>query len=101
MIKKVKFGNTNNVTLVEFGNGSVSFRGGYEKEGQSKFLLFKEGPPGNIGIERNKTIEAGADEFEPEIAFKFKNRESFDVFFDLLTIMKNEYLKDDMNKKSS
>lgn len=86
-IKKEKYGNTEDVTIIEFGNGTLEIVNGENCEYKS--LLIKS---------NNKIKEIGeeisyydnSDVFKPEIALVFHNKESFNIFkeyFNLLHCM--------------
>ena len=75
-IKKLKYGNVENVTVAEFGKGTISIVNA--KNDNYKMLLIKEKEFSPIG--EKGEFKSNSDEFEPQIVIAFKNRESFDVF---------------------
>lgn len=86
-IKKLKYGNVENVTVVEFGKGTVSLVN--TQNDNYKLLLIKEkefSPIGEIGEFKSTT-----DEFEPQIVLAFKNRESFDVFKEFISNIETDF----------
>ena len=86
-IKKLKYGNVENVTVVEFGKGTVSLVNTQNEN--YKLLLIKEkefSPIGEIGEFKSTT-----DEFEPQIVLAFKNRESFDVFKEFINNIETDF----------
>lgn len=97
MIFKSKFQNTSNVTVLEFGDGTVTLQGCYIPDSETKIIMYKSSPPDKIGL--SKSEFKTTDEFEPEIVMSFKNKESFDAVYDYMTFIKNEYLKDSVIKK--
>ncbi|MEI7488383.1 MAG: hypothetical protein WCJ72_13440 [Chryseobacterium sp.] len=97
MIIKGKLQNTNNVTILEFGDGSILIQGGLIPKTGTKLIMFKNKAPGAIGLSKSELTNS--DEFEPEIALSFKNMESFDAVYDYMTLMKNIYLQEMINKE--
>ena len=86
-IKKLKYGNVENVTVVEFGKGTVSLVN--TQNDNYKLLLIKEkqfSPVGEIGEFKSTT-----DEFEPQIVLAFKTRESFDVFKEFVNNIETDF----------
>jgi len=75
-IKVKNFGNVKNVTVVEFGHGTLAVVNG-TNEGY-KSLLIKEKQFNPIG--EKGEFKTNSDEFEPQIAIVFHNVESFEVF---------------------
>lgn len=92
MIHKRKIAGINNVTTLEFGDGSIEIQGGHIPNSDTKLIMFKNCIPGTIGL--SKSDLKSLTQFEPEIVMAFQNKESFDVLYDYMTYMKNEYLKD-------
>ena len=75
--KNTNYGNINGVTVVEFGKGTLSVTNGINPKGH-KSLLIKQSEFSPIG-EKGDFHET-SDDFKPEIAIVFHNKESFDVF---------------------
>ena len=98
MIIKGKIQNTNNVTILEFGDGSILIQGGIIPKTGTKLIMFKNQSSGTIGLSKSELTTA--DEFEPEIAMSFKNKESFDAVYDYMTYMKTIYLQEMINKEN-
>lgn len=96
MIYKDTFGKTNNVEIIEFGDGSTLLQAGHIPGTDTKFVLFKNCHPGEIGM--SAADVNNSDDFEPEAAIIFKNRKSFEIVFDYMTIVKNLYIMDEANK---
>ncbi|MCT4287374.1 hypothetical protein HZP25_11685 [Elizabethkingia anophelis] len=93
MIHKAKVGSNENVTIVSFGDGTVSFSAGYTPDLSRKFLLFKKDSKGVPGIYKTGS-ERTIEDFNPDIIFEFKNKESFDYFIDFLTIAKSIFIQE-------
>lgn len=98
MIIKGKIQNTSNVTILEFGDGSISIQGGIIPDTETKLIMFKNQESGTIGLSKSKMTTA--DEFEPEVALSFKNKESFDAVYDYMTYMKTIYIQEEINKNN-
>lgn len=96
MIYKDTFGKTNNVEIIEFGDGSTLLQAGHIPGTDTKFVLFKNCDPGEIGMSAADVYIS--DDFEPEAALVFKNRKSFELVFDYMTVVKNLYIMDDASK---
>lgn len=75
--KNTNYGNINGVTVVEFGKGTLSVTNGINPEGH-KSLLIKQSEFSPIGQEGD-FLET-SDDFKPEIAIVFHNKEAFYVF---------------------
>jgi hypothetical protein len=93
--KNIKYGNAENVTVVEFGNGTLAI---VDAEGDSHLsLLIKTkqfSPVGAIsGSEKN------SDEFNPEIAIVFNNKEGFNVFSEFVENIKLKYLSENTKQQ--
>lgn len=94
MVTTNKFGNVENVVIAEFGNGTIAIVNGTNKTHKSLLIREKEFVP--IGEKRE--FKASSDEFEPQIALVFKNKESFDVFFEFVQNIKNEFQDEEFQK---
>ena len=92
--KNIDYGNVKNVTVVEFGKGTLSIVDGANNEGFLSLLIKTKdfSPIGEVsGSEKN------SDEFSPEIAIVFNNKESFDVFYEFVENIKRKF-QTDLNK---
>ena len=87
--KNIKYGNIENVIVAEFGKGSLSVTSGDNEDHLS--LLIKTVSPGPIGAVGEPTNNS--DDFRPELALVFTNKESFDVFYDYVKIIKKDFMK--------
>lgn len=87
MIRKIKYANIDNVTVVEFGLGTVSIVDAEGEDYQSLLIKTNDFTPiGEItGSEKN------SDEFKPELALVFHSKESFDVFFSYVENIKQRF----------
>ena len=76
--KSTKYGNVENVTVAEFGNGTISITNGGTAHHLS--LVMKTIDKHQIG----EVIggEISSDDFKPELAIVFTNKESFQVFYE-------------------
>jgi hypothetical protein len=87
--KDINYANVPNVTVAEFGNGTISIcssKGeGYEG------ILMKSHEQKTIGETGIKYKDS--NEFKPELSIVFRNRESFDVFYNAVLEVKNEFEK--------
>ena len=88
MITNAKFGNVDNVTIVEFGNGTLSITNGRGDGHKTIFIKEKEFSP----IGESGPLLGDSDKFKPDIAIVFKNEESFNVFLEYVDKIKNEYI---------
>ncbi len=86
-IKKSNFGNVENVTIVEFGKGTLSVVNGTNDGYKSLLIKEKEFTP----IGEKGEFKANSDEFEPQIAIVFHNRESFEVFKEYVNYIDDEF----------
>lgn len=92
MITKKTLGNVEDVTIVTFGNGTTRVVNGQAIDNSYKglYLTDQETPKtiGEVG-----EFAANTDQFKPKIAIHFYNKESFDVFYEFVLNIKNEYEK--------
>ena len=85
--KNAQYGNVEGVTIVEFGNGTLSVVSGSNKDYES--VLIKKCPKkpiGEIGVKVNNS-----DDYLPDVAIVFKNEESFNVFFEIVLEVKSSF----------
>lgn len=85
--KEVFYGNVPNVTVVEFGEGTVSIANGKNQDHVS--LVMKTIEKHEIGEVLGK--DTSSDEFEPEVVICFTNKESFDVFYEYVQNIKKYF----------
>lgn len=85
---KIKYGNVENVVVAEFGKGTLSIANGANKDGYLSLLLKsnKKTPIGDV-----TGSESSSNEFKPEIALVFYNKESFDVFYKYVLNIKEDF----------
>lgn len=86
-IIKGKYGNVEDVIIIEFGKGTLSVCNGTNEKYKSLLIREKEFAPIGQKGELNKT----SDEFKPEVAIVFHNKESFDVFKEYVNNINIEY----------
>jgi len=90
MITKKNYGNIENVTIAQFGYGTMRVVNATAADGSYKaILLGDQEQPRKIG-------EVGefcndSDEFNPKMALSFANKESFDVFCIYIDNLKKEF----------
>lgn len=87
-ITKQSFGKVQDVVIAQFGKGTIEVVFAEKKE--FKCLLLKSrAEPAEIGelMQKYKT----SDDFKPEIAIVFHNRESFEVFKEMVDRIDEEY----------
>lgn len=86
--KAAKYGNIENVTVAEFGKGTLSITDGANREGFLSLLIkSKEFSP----IGKVSGSEKDSDEFKPELALVFHNKQSFDVFLEYVENIKEKF----------
>ncbi len=85
--KNIKYGNVENVTVVEFGKGKLSITDGTNDGYLS--LLIKSKEFSTIGEVSGD--EKTSDEFKPEVAIVFHNKESFDVFSEYVENIRKKF----------
>jgi hypothetical protein len=86
-IKKLKYGNFENVTVVEFGKGTIALVNASNEN--YKTLLIKEKEFSPIG--EKGEFKSTSNEFEPQIVLAFRNRESFDVFKEFIDNIETDF----------
>jgi len=89
-IKKGKYGNIEDVTIVEFGFGTISIVNGKADKHKSLFIKQKEFSP----IGEKGEFKSNSDEFEPQIAIVFHNKESFDVFKEYVDNIERQFTEE-------
>jgi hypothetical protein len=89
--KNTKYGNINDVVVVEMGTGDVHMVGSH-KVNESVHLSLRSGEPLPIGNILNKKFKT-MDEFSPEIVFIFNKIESLDALIDILLGCRKEMTK--------
>ena len=88
-IIKTDLSKTNNVTIVEFGKGTLLVTNGTNKIGGYKSILIKKKEYSQIG--EVNPLTKNSDEFNPEISIVFRNKESFDVFKEYVNNIELEF----------
>lgn len=90
MIRKIKYGNIENVIVVEFGHGTTRVVNSSNKDdGHKAILLGSNSEPKNIGEVGEKFPTS--DEFNPEVSIVFWSEESFLVFEEFVKNIRKEY----------
>lgn len=88
--KKVKYGNVENVTIAEFGYGTLRITNSIANNDSYKALLIgsQSNPEkiGSIGIKHTNS-----DDFNPELVIVFHSEESFSVFEEFVKNIRKEY----------
>jgi len=92
-IKVQNFGNVENVTVIEFGHGTLSVVNGTNDGYKSLLIREKEFSP----IGEKGEFKADSDEFEPQIAIIFHNQESFEIFKEYVNNIDIEFKKKNIN----
>jgi hypothetical protein len=85
--KNTIYGNTEDVTVAHFGEGTISItNGGNESH---KCIAMKSINKHKIG----ECIggEISSDEFKPELVIAFTNKESFDIFYEYVEEIKKQF----------
>lgn len=79
MITKENYGNIENVTICQFGNGTMRICSASAKDGSYEGILMGDiDEPQEIGGIMPKVNNS--DEFAPKVVITFENKVSFDVF---------------------
>lgn len=89
--KNVKYGNIEDVTVVEFGNGTLNLVDREHIEEGSRSILIKQQDIKEIGLVGPK-VDIG-DDFKPDLVLFFKNREGFEVFKEYVDNVYNGFLE--------
>ena len=85
--KNTNYENIENVTVAEFGLGSISV---CSSKGDGYFgLLMKSCDPNPIGEYGVKCDTS--DEFKPDLSIVFRNKESFKVFYEMVQQVKGYF----------
>lgn len=85
--KNIAYGNIENVTVAEFGKGTLSITDG-ENDGYLSLLIKSKdfSPIGEVSGN-----EQSSDLFKPELAIVFRNKESFDVFAEYVENIRKKF----------
>lgn len=86
--KNIKFGNVKNVTVVEFGKGSLSLVVSTNGKGRQSIQI-KTIDPLPVGTELD--LVDTSDQFKPEVVLCFNNKESFDLFMYYCDLIKKQF----------
>jgi hypothetical protein len=89
--KNINYGNVENVTVAEFGKGTLSITDGANQDGYLSLLIKSKDftPVGEVS-----GSEKSSDEFKPELAIVFHNKASFDVFLEYVENIKQKFQTD-------
>ena len=87
ILKNTNYGNVENVTVAEFGKGTLSVVDGCNDGYLSLLIKSKEFSP----IGEISGTEKTSDEFKPELAIVFYNKESFDVFYEFVENIRKKF----------
>lgn len=86
-----KYGNVEDVTIVEFGYGTLSITNSIANDYSYQSLLIKsQSAPQKIGSIGGIKHE-NSDDFNPELAIVFHSEESFSVFEEFVKNIRKEY----------
>ena len=88
MIKKMNYGNIENVVVIQFGFGTTRVVNSAGKQHKS-ILLGSNDEQKSIGAVGVKHINS--DEFKPEVVIVFNSEESFSVFEEFVKNIRKEY----------
>ena len=87
--KNIEYGFCKDVTVAEFGKGTLAITDGENDIEGSYSLLIKTNK--HIPIGEVSGNEKNSDEFKPELVILFTSKESFDVFFEYVKNIKDKY----------
>lgn len=87
--KNATVGSTENVTVAEFGHGSIQVMNAVYDDG--KMLILRQEEPHDIGLPDDSTNGKTLDEIKPDIILDFKNKASFDVFYEFVEKIRLEF----------
>jgi len=85
--KNANYGAIENVTLVQFGKGTISIVSGTTENHES--ILMKTCPKRTIGSRGVKVEDSNI--YKPEVAIAFHSEESFNVFFEIVLEVKASF----------
>ena len=94
--KNAKYGELEDMDIIEFGNGTLELGLG-SVEGHHKAIYLKEIEKTEIGI--NLGIKTVTD-MNPDLALVFRNKKSFDVFYEFVQCVKQEFEVDEINEEN-
>jgi hypothetical protein len=92
--RNINYGGTENVTVIEFGKGTLAIVNARNKEEKRKGLLIKQKPFSHIGEVAGH--ETNSFDFSPEIVLEFSNREGFNVFKEFVSKIDKEFEKESL-----
>ena len=78
--KNATWSEVENMTIAEFGNGTILIGSSEDAATKNKLLIMKQSEPRPIGEDCNEEYKS-TDEFKPDLVVVFKNKAGFDVFF--------------------
>jgi hypothetical protein len=96
MIATINYGNVANVIGVLFGNGTLEFTNSEgigianENSFPTKSILIK-----SISKDSEVGKDETSDEFKPEVVLVFQNKAAFDVFYEVVDRIHDEYLAEE------
>lgn len=85
--KNINYGNVENVTVAEFGKGTLSVVDGINDGYLSLLIKTKEFSP----IGEVSGSEKSSDEFKPELVLAFHNAASFEVFYEYVENIREKF----------
>lgn len=85
--KNINYGNVENVTVAEFGKGTLSVVDGTNDGYLSLLIKTKEFSP----IGEVSGSEKSSDEFKPELVLAFHNAASFEVFYEYVENIREKF----------
>lgn len=91
MIKKnVTYSKTEETTVANFGQGTISMTVGSTQDNKRHVLFFKTQPAEKVGSTKEHGFK-DSDELQPEIVFEFSNTESIDALISQLEEVKEQF----------
>lgn len=87
--RDAQYGEVKNVIVAEFGNGTLSVTNGSNAGDGHLSLLMKSNKATPIGDVTGS--EKNSNEFSPELALVFWNKESFEVFYSYVENIRKEF----------
>lgn len=89
--KNITYGNVQNVTVAEFGRGTIGIVDGANTDGHLALLIKSNEvmPIGEVG-----THYDNSDDFKPELVLAFHNVEGFNVFYEFVENIRTAFSDD-------
>lgn len=89
-----KYFETEGVTILEFGKGTISVCPSASEKDKEVYILFRTTEAGKIGDDNGLFLKGmTANDVKPEVMFAFPKVESIDVVIDALIEAKNDLAK--------